>query len=144
MKVMPGIFSGDVHVTGEFTNPSDIKLKENIQPVGSVLGKLKQLQAKSFNYKRNDPRYKPMNLASGKRVGFIAQNMEKLFPELVSEDAFIDPEAPGAEKAGEEPEPIKYKSINYIELIPVLVQAIQEQQQEIEALKQEINQGKNR
>lgn len=54
------------------------------------------------------------------QYGLIAQEIEKVFPEMVNTD----------EKG--------YKSVNYIELIPVLLKAIQEQQKEIEILKSKI------
>ncbi|MBN1186453.1 MAG: tail fiber domain-containing protein, partial [Bacteroidales bacterium] len=68
--------------------------------------------------------------ASGRHYGFTAQELEEVFPELVSTEAH-----PPEDEKGE---PLIYKSINYIEMIPILTQAIQEQQEEIEDLKKEL------
>ena len=59
------------------------------------------------------------NASSKLQYGFIAQEIEKVIPELVTEDSN------------------GYKAVNYIGVIPVLTQAIQEQQKEIEQLKEE-------
>lgn len=54
------------------------------------------------------------------QYGVLAQELEKVFPDMVNTDAK------------------GYKSVNYIELIPVLIKALQEQQKEIEILKQKL------
>ena len=70
-----------------------------------------------------------MNLPQGEQVGFIAQDMEKVFPQLVSTIA---------DKQLNNGKSFEYKGINYIGLIPLLTKAIQEQQEEISELKQEV------
>jgi hypothetical protein len=120
-----GFFDGNVHVTGTFTSPSDQRLKENIKPVESMLDKVMQLKPSSYNFKKE---YQQMNLASGTQMGFIAQEMEKVFPQLVSTFPYKNIDG---SKTGD------YKSINYIGLIPVLTKALQEQQQTITDIKQE-------
>ncbi|MDZ7291832.1 MAG: tail fiber domain-containing protein [candidate division KSB1 bacterium] len=129
-----GYFSGNVTVTGTFSNPSDIKLKENIQPIAAVLPDLMKLEAKTFNYKKL-PEYEHMNLPSGKRYGFIAQEVEAIFPELVTAEAH--PSA-GELEGKKDERPITYKSINYTALIPLLVEAIREQQKMIDDLKSQL------
>ena len=130
-----GYFSGNVTVTGTFSNPSDEILKENIDSLRAVLSELTRLRPISFEY-TSDLKYQHMNLSSGRQFGFIAQEVEKVFPNLV-----ITGSHPSAEElAGEEGgEPIVYKSINYVALIPVLVEAIKEQQEMIEQLKAQMN-----
>jgi hypothetical protein len=120
-----GFFDGNVHVTGNLTFPSDQRLKENIKPVESMLDKIMQLKPSLYNYKKE---YQGVNLASGTQMGFIAQEMEKVFPQLVS--IIPDKNIDGSKIAD-------YKSINYIGLIPVLTKAIQEQQKTIADVKQE-------
>lgn len=145
-----GYFEGNVAYTGTLTQVSDEKLKENIQPLDSVLAKVMNIKARSYNFKKDAPEYKSMNLAEGKRYGLVAQELEEVFPELVSDEVFIqnddaqpDPMDEGAAPPEQaEPEKINYKSINYIELIPILVQAIQEQQDEIEQLKAKLAKSK--
>ncbi len=70
-----------------------------------------------------------MNLPNGEQIGFIAQDLEKVFPQLVKNIIDQQPEK------GKQTE---YKGVNYIGLIPLLAKAIQEQQEEITALKQEV------
>jgi len=94
---------------------SDIRWKENIRDLDDGLSKVMQLQPRKFDWKKG----------KGKDVtndrGFIAQEFEAVFPDLI--DEWIDP-AP----EGEEP----YKAVR-ADLIPTLVKAIQEQQATIES-----------
>jgi len=100
--------NGSVRATA-FYYTSDIALKENIRPLENSLAKILQLQGVSFNWKENgEP-----------SIGLIAQEVEKIFPEVVS---------------GEEGQ----KTIDYGKLVPVLIEAIKEQQREIDKLKAEI------
>ena len=69
------------------------------------------LEPKKYNYKKD--------VSNQPHFGFIAQDVEKIYPELVSE------------KAG-------YKTINYIELIPILVSKMKTMQDEINELKEKI------
>jgi hypothetical protein len=111
-------FGGNVYCTGSYL-PSDEKLKENIQPLENGLDKIMALDVKSYNYKQEYPK---MNLPDSRQFGFTAQNVEAVFPELIK----LNP------AKGEE-QPIEFKAVNYIGLIPVLTEAIQEQQKEMQA-----------
>ncbi len=141
-----GFFTGDVEVTGTFTNPSDLKLKKNIKDLESVVPLLMKLRPKSYEY--NKRRYK--SLPNGKRVGLIAQDLQKVLPELVHES--VNPLRRNlirssanlrSEMAKNQMEKEKHLSIDYISIIPYLISAIQEQQIEIEQLKSTIQQLKN-
>lgn len=107
-----GYFSGNVTVTGTFTNPSDERLKENLQPVAGALDKVMQLGVHSYNFK---PEYNHMNLSQGKQFGYLAQNLESVFPELV--ETSVD-------KTNGLDDLLYYKSVNYIGMIPVLTKAL--------------------
>lgn len=128
-----GYFSGNVYYTGTLTGPSDAKVKENIQPVSGILSKVLELEPHTFNFKKGGE-YADMNFASGRHYGLIAQEVEKVFPDLVSEAAH--------NSTGGMKQPIQYKSVNYVEMIPILVRAIKEQQGMIDQLKAEIDQLK--
>ena len=111
-------FSGNIYCTGSYL-PSDEKLKENIQPLQNSLDKIMKLDVKTYNYK---PEFAELNLPTTMQYGFTAQNIENEFPELVK----LNP------AKGEE-QPVEFKAVNYIGLIPVLTEALQEQHREIEA-----------
>ncbi|MCD4747257.1 MAG: tail fiber domain-containing protein, partial [Bacteroidales bacterium] len=139
-----GYFDGDVTITGTLYNPSDIKLKENIQTLANATEKIKQINAVAYQYK-NDGYADKLNLPGGGQYGFIAQELEKVFPELVSEQIHL--EKIWKEKNGEktfEYSESTYKAINYIALIPILTQALKEQQELIEKLQNEVNGLKNK
>jgi hypothetical protein len=96
---------------------SDARLKENVQDIDVGLGAILALKPRKFDWKAG----------KGKDIkgdrGFIAQEFEQVFPQLVDEWADPAPE-------GEAP----YKSVRQ-DLIPVLVKAIQELAAEVNALK---------
>jgi hypothetical protein len=111
-------FSGNIYCTGSYL-PSDEKLKENIQPLENVMDKVMQLDINTYNFKQE---FAIMNLPESRQYGFTAQNLESVFPELVK----INP-------AKGEAQPIEFKAVNYTGLIPVLAEAIQEQQNELKS-----------
>jgi hypothetical protein len=96
---------------------SDARLKENVQDIDVGLGAILALKPRKFDWK--DGKGKDIK---GDR-GFIAQEFEQVFPQLVDEWKDNTPE-------GEAP----YKSVRQ-DLIPVLVKAIQELAAEVNALK---------
>jgi hypothetical protein len=95
---------------------SDQRFKENIRDLDDGLSKVMQLQPRKFDWKEG----KGKNITNDR--GFIAQEFEEVFPDLIGEWKEEAPE-------GEEP----YKSLSQ-DLIPTLVKAIQEQQTLIESL----------
>ncbi len=128
--------NGTVYASG-LDISSDRRLKTDIKPLANKVKSLYQLKAKSYrkhskqaeitlpdikdkkgniikkfeksNYKR---------LPGKEEFGFLAQELKEVYPELVSKD-----------KLG-------YYSVNYIGLIPILVEAIKEQKREINELKE--------
>jgi len=104
------VIHGDEHVTGNITyigtitDVSDRRLKENIQEVNSVLEELNQLQAYSYNLIENEDHER--------EYGLIAQEVQKLFPEMVKH-IHLDQD---------------YLGVSYVQLIPILIQALKEQQ----------------
>jgi hypothetical protein len=115
--------TGDMTAAGNVTAYSDIRLKENIDPLENSLSKIMKLNGVSFNWK---------NLPDivghpGKRdYGIIAQEVEKVFPEVIHESAH------------ESSDGDKYKTVAYDKLVPVLIEAIKELKAEIEELKLKI------
>ena len=128
--------SGNGAYTGTWTNVSDEKFKKNISDYNNALDNIMKLRPVTYEMKTEE--YPFMNFEKGTQIGFIAQEMESIFPSLV---------VSGAHPGENENDPfIEYKGINYIGLTPILVKAIQEQQniieeqnEKIESLKKEIN-----
>ncbi len=138
--VYAGFFNGDVTVTGYFDNPSDQKFKKNVSPLGGGLTKVIGLKPKRYEMRTVEFR-DSISLPGGMHYGLVAQDVEPILPELVREVV-----APARDTARGKPVPgrkeaiVRFKSVNYMELIPVLVGAIQEQQVQIEAMRQRIQQ----
>lgn len=106
--------------TGAYTTASDERLKTDITPVKDLLPSVLQLETKKYSY---------INDKSGKQIiGFLAQDLEKLFPEFVY-------------RTGENGESY---SVDYAGLSVVALKAIQEQQKMIEQLQEQLNELKSR
>ncbi|MBN2633573.1 MAG: tail fiber domain-containing protein [Bacteroidales bacterium] len=127
-----GYFAGNVYVTGTLTQNSDKSLKKNISPLAGSLDKIMKLNGVSYEWKAEqeleqimltkgstrktgDPRN--FNFPEGKQIGVIAQEVEMVIPELV----MTDPEG--------------LKSVDYVKMVPLLIEAIKEQQKQIDELK---------
>ena len=122
---MAGFFNGDVYISGAF-GPSDINLKENIDTIVDALSIIKQLKPKSFDYKHSS--YPSMNLPNGKQFGLIAQEVETVIPELISNNT----QPAKLDSVGNVIVPaVNFKGLEYQQLIPFLIKAIQEQQNTI-------------
>ena len=122
--------NGTLYVTGDvYTNYSDIRLKVVQGPVTGALSKVMALDA--FYYRPNE-----IALAAGFEdkvsVGLSAQKVKEVQPEAVTPAAF-DVAETGESKSGE-----NYLGVQYERLVPLLIAAMQEQQQQIEALKAEV------
>ncbi|MBL7810893.1 MAG: tail fiber domain-containing protein [Bacteroidetes bacterium] len=124
------VCSGNGVYTGTWTQSSDARLKTDIQPISSGLDKVMQLKPSRYLFRTQDAQYKALNLAEGLHYGFIAQEVEKVLPEMVQSNKLA---APGHQN------PFEFKSVNYVEMVALLTKAIQEQQQQIESLKSEVN-----
>ena len=89
-----------------FNSSSDINLKKDISSLENALDKVCKLSGVEFSWKSTDE----------KSIGVIAQDVEKILPELVNSDD-------------------QYKSVNYNGLIGVLIEAVKELRNEIDELK---------
>lgn len=125
-----GYFAGNVFTTGAYF-PSDEKLKSNIRDYdASALSKIMSLQTKSYSY--DVAKYKYMNLPAGDQFGFLAQDLEKLFPQLVTKAVQPAEYEKGSKNGKKLSDEVQFKAVNYTGLIPVLTKAVQEQQQIID------------
>jgi hypothetical protein len=101
-------FSGVV-TSFDYNSTSDIRYKENIQPISDAVDKVLQLNGVTFDWKKSKT----------PSAGVIAQEVEKILPSLIS---------------GDNP-----KTVNYNGIIGLLVEAVKELSYEIEMLKQKDN-----
>ena len=109
------------HGNNAWSSHSDERIKENITPLGNVLSDVMDMRCVKYNLKSGDP--------SQTKIGFIAQDWQSSFPEVVDEDQNTVIESDGTIGPIEESESTDIvKAIAYTETIPVLLKAIQEQQ----------------
>ena len=107
--------NGDVLMQGRLTQLSDMRLKKEISPLQNSLEKIIQLNGYHYYWKDEE-------LDTSLQSGVIAQEVQKIFPELIRSD----------DKG--------YLSVNYIGLIPYLIQSIKEQQVQNNQQQDKINQ----
>jgi hypothetical protein len=117
----PGTYTlyvnGTAYATGGWTG-SDLRFKQNIERIDSPIDKVMNIKGVSFEWKRSE--YKDKGFPEGRHYGVVAQDVEQTLPEIVRE-------GPDGEKA-----------VSYTELVPILTEAIKEQQKQIESLRSEV------
>ena len=109
-------FDGTTTIAGDLNVNSDARLKTNIISLGATLSKVLQIDGKSYSMK-NDKYEK-------QKIGLLAQDIEKVFPELVSENNGV-------------------KSVNYQGIVPILINALKEQDEKIKDQQSQINRLEN-
>ena len=102
--------SGSIKASGTVIQGSDRRLKEDIKPIAHGLDKVEQLLGVNYKLIGTDK----------KEAGFIAQDIQEIIPEVVSED-----------NKG-------YLGVNYSGVVPYLVEAIKDLKQELEAIKRQL------
>ena len=103
--------SGSIRASDALLSNSDERLKENIYPIDNALSRVGQIEGVYFNW----------NNKTERQVGVIAQQVEKVLPEVVSEDKD------------------SYLSVDYSKLVPLLFEAINEQSSIIMDLEERIS-----
>jgi len=111
-------FDGDIWANGVRIT-SDERLKENIAPIESPLDKLQEIRGVGFNFKPAASG-ESHHRSSGRQLGVLAQEVQKVLPEAVSTG------------------PDGSLAVSYDALIPVLLEAVKAQQQQIEELRGEV------
>ena len=99
---------------------SDARLKDNVQPITSALSKILALQGVTFEWNHWDQK----RTYPGTQIGFIAQEVEKVVPEVVIDSTIDDNDGNRME----------VKGVKYENLVALLVEAIKEQNTRIEYL----------
>ncbi len=106
--------NGSIQYTGSITDVSDSRLKENVEDIEDCLNKISQLEPKTYTMVpdiSDDPGME------GNELGFIAQSVQEIFPDIVRVVQEND------EETGEE---VNYLGVSYIQLIAPLVGAVKE------------------
>jgi hypothetical protein len=106
--------TGNITTSGSFIH-SDERLKEDIVQIPDAVAKVQALNGVYFKYKGKE----------GRRIGLIAQNVEKVFPEAVNT---------GSDDM---------KAVDYASLVSVLIEAVKDQQKTISALQMEVEKIKS-
>ena len=119
---------GDLHIEGDVvafsTTVSDEKFKDNIGQIKGGLEKVKKLRGVEFDWNATSRK-------GTKDIGVIAQEVEEVIPEVVSE------KVPCVGEFCENTE--KYKTVDYSKLVPVLIEAIKDLSEEVEELKKKLS-----
>lgn len=129
-------FNGSAYSTANYQS-SDMELKRDVKPLTQAIERINSLRPNSFSFKTDE--HKSMNLPEGTQMGLTAQEVEKNFPELVSEMTDISDYL----KTGEAGKIKTYKAVNYTNLIPLLIAGMQEQQAQLQEQKEENQELKN-
>jgi hypothetical protein len=127
--------AGEIRATNNITAfYSDERLKENIKTIPSALSKLLSLRGVTYNSNKLAEQYGYFD--KKEQVGVIAQEVEKVLPQIVVPAPFdIEQDEDGNEYSGSGE---NYKTVQYDKLIPLLIEAIKEQQETIINLQKRI------
>lgn len=126
--------NGDAYITGAWF-PSDRKIKENIVSIKTPLERLMQINGITYDYR---PEFADKyGLGNGEKYGVLADEVEKVFPELTRNTRLVS-KSKGEFKLNNQGEKMDILSVNYIGLIPVLIESIKEQQKMIEDLQNQL------
>ena len=107
--------NGNFDHEGTIAQNSDRRLKKDITPLSGSLDTIKKLEGVNYKWKDTDRKGDDI------QFGVIAQEVKKILPELIRTDDN------------------GWKSMNYVGVIPILIEAIKEQQKQIDELKNKIN-----
>ena len=112
--------SGDVVADGDVIayNSSDIRLKDNIEVIKGSLDKIDGIRGVEFDWNEKSPGWAQER---GHDVGVIAQEVQKVLPEIVTERTN------------------GYLGVDYKRIIPLLIESVKELKQEVEILKKKVN-----
>jgi len=123
--------------TTAWQNVSDRRLKKNINTLDGALSKVMQLRGVEYHFDKTN--YPDVNLdTETKQIGFIAQEVADVFPNIVREANLFSSTSEATRGLNEKRNTYKVKTLSYATIVPVLVEAIKEQQAIIEEQNQRI------
>lgn len=113
----------------------DSTIKKNIAVIDNPLERIVQLEPRQFEY---DPgTFKKLKLQQGQQYGFIAEDIESVFPNLVNEKSVSYTSGKNATRNA------RIKTVDEKSLIPVIIASMKEQQLQIEKLNEELEKLKS-
>ncbi|MHA7100873.1 tail fiber domain-containing protein [Roseivirga pacifica] len=123
----PGGITNELEVNGHatvisLTETSDKRFKQNIEVITNPIDAIKLINGVRYDWRIDE--FPNRRFKTGKNIGFIAQEVQAVFPELVSESSD------------------GYLSVSYSGLTPILVEAVKDQQETIESQAQTIDELK--
>jgi hypothetical protein len=121
LKAPDAAYALDVNgnIRGNSFSPSDVRFKENIHTIGQALSLVENLRGVTFDWRQKE--FPKQNFDQGEQIGLIAQEVQSILPQVVAQD-----------EEG-------YLAVNYAKLVPILVEAIKEMNQEIKELRTLVN-----
>jgi len=108
ITITPDLSVGNLTINGLLTNLSDFRYKEEIAPLEGALNNVLKMNGVIYNW--NQAAFPEKQFSDKLQIGFIAQDLEEIYPDLVHTDAN------------------GYKSVEYHKVAPILVEAVKEQQ----------------
>lgn len=117
--------TGTICATGAITGnnlacPSDARFKRGIRTLPDALDKVERLRGVNYEWKTDE--FADHGFPAGEQIGLVAQEVKEIVPQAVV-----------AQKDG-------YLAVDYARLVPLLIEAIKEQQRRIESLEQRLEQ----
>jgi len=110
--------SGNMVSAGNVTAYSDPRLKENFTNIKDAVSKVKLLNGGTFNWKTGIAHTEVK--AGSKDYGILANEVEAIMPEIVTQSIELDGES--------------YRTVDYSKIVPLLIEAIKEQQEQLDKL----------
>ncbi len=132
MKTFLSIFTLTLFSVVAFgqTRITDEQLKQDIKPIAGSLAVINAIQPVSYTYNTRD--YKQLDLPKGTQYGFMVNNVQDVYPAAItSKNKFITIGKNNIRAT-------EIKAVDVQSLIPVLLSAIKEQQQQIDSLKEQV------
>jgi hypothetical protein len=136
-----GIFTGGLAYANGAYNLSDARAKRDIKQIDSKTALSKILNIEGYTYKYDLKKFNPKSAADEKTYyGFMAQNVKEFLPHAVAQkkvpfrNEFINSRSTREESGTEE----LLNVVDYISIVPVIIEAMKEQQLQIEELKSQI------
>jgi hypothetical protein len=132
MKIVKIVFLSSLFTVSALAQQrlADNQIKKNVTPLSGSLNYINTLQPVTYNY--NNQEFKHLNLPTGVQYGFLADNVQSVLPGLVTTTNKFYPAGKNNYRTA------AVENVDMQSLVPILLGAIKEQQQQIDSLKAEL------